>query len=166
MTLGERLRAALKRAGMSAEEMARRLGVSGSAVRMWSSDKRQPDFDTLRRFAAACGASVLWLIEGDEAPPELAEWALQFADLVAAGVDPAAALAAVSGGAAALSGTESALLSAAAEGMRALLDELSPAPWRELTLVQKREVLALVDRLSRENRRARPSRRRRPPRDG
>jgi transcriptional regulator with XRE-family HTH domain len=151
MSLGERLRAALKRAGLSAEGMGRRLGVSGAAVRRWCLDRNEPDVSTLSAFAKAGGCSLLWLIEGDEAPDELSEWALEFADRVAGGVDPARALSEVTGGAAALSRFEAERLSAAAEGMRALLDELAPSPWRELSLLQKREVLRLVERLAREN---------------
>jgi hypothetical protein len=83
---------------------------------MWCLDRREPDLESLRRFAAAAGASVLWLVEGDEAPSELSEWAVAFADLVAAGVDPAAALVQVSGGAASLSASEAALLSRTARG--------------------------------------------------
>jgi transcriptional regulator with XRE-family HTH domain len=161
LTLGERMKAALGRAGMSAEGMGRALDVTGAAVRQWTRGQNEPDVATLLRFSQVAGCSLLWLVEGEAAPAELSEWAVHFADLVASGVDPAAALASVSGGAASLSAPEAARLSAAAEGMRALLDELSPAPWRDLSLAEKRQVLALIDRLSREKRTRRPSRRRR-----
>lgn len=160
MTLGKRLRAALERAGMSAEGMGRHLGIAGSAVRKWCLGSTEPDIGTLARFADRAGASLVWLVEGDVAPSELAEWAVAFADLIVGGADPVVALGAVSAGAAVLSGPEARLLEAAAEGMRAVLDELAPAPWRELTLRQKREVLALVERLAEENRRSRLLRRR------
>lgn len=62
----EDLVAARKRAQMSQEDVAHKMGVSASAVSRIESGERDARLSTLRRFAHAVGVRVLHQVEGDE----------------------------------------------------------------------------------------------------
>ena len=52
MTIGERIKAARKQAGMTQQELADRLGISYVGISNWESGKRKPKQETLERIAA------------------------------------------------------------------------------------------------------------------
>jgi transcriptional regulator with XRE-family HTH domain len=52
MTIGERIKAVRKQAGMTQQELADRLGISYVGISNWESGKRKPKQETLERIAA------------------------------------------------------------------------------------------------------------------
>ena len=67
MTQGERIKAARKAAGLTQEELAKRLGVPFQSISQWERDKRLPKYETLEKIAAAIGCDIMDLIY-DETP--------------------------------------------------------------------------------------------------
>ena len=53
MTIGERIRAARKSAGMTQAELAEKLGIPYQSIGQWENGIRNPKQETLRRIAAA-----------------------------------------------------------------------------------------------------------------
>ncbi len=49
MTIGEKIRAARKQAGLTQVQMAEKLCVSRQAITKWESDTGIPDIDNLKR---------------------------------------------------------------------------------------------------------------------
>ncbi len=65
ITLGWRLRIALERADIKADDMARELGVHRGTITRWTHDiGRQPRPIYLQRWADICGVSYGWLLAG------------------------------------------------------------------------------------------------------
>jgi len=82
-TLGGRLSRARDAAGLSAAQLARRIGVHSATVQGWESDRSQPRANRLSMVAGVLGTSLSWLLHGigtapieDEAKVE--RMALQF----------------------------------------------------------------------------------------
>ncbi len=78
MKLPEKILYCRKRAGLSQEELAGRLGVSRQAVSKWETGEAQPELSKLAPLAAELGVSVDWLLSDAEpeeprAEPERAE---------------------------------------------------------------------------------------------
>ncbi len=69
-SLGKRIQAARKRLGMTQEQLAERLGVSGQAVSKWESDISCPDITALPTLADIFGISVDELLRGQEKQTE------------------------------------------------------------------------------------------------
>lgn len=67
MTTGQLIKAARRKAGMTQEELGKKIGVSGSSMAQWENDLRNPKLDTLQRIAAALGVPVQDLISDWEA---------------------------------------------------------------------------------------------------
>lgn len=67
MTTGQLIKAARRKAGMTQEELGKKIGVSGSSMAQWENDLRNPKLDTLQRIAAALGVPVQELISDWEA---------------------------------------------------------------------------------------------------
>lgn len=67
-TLGERIAKFRKHSGMTQEELAQRLDVSGQAVSKWENDISCPDIMALPLLADIFGVSVDELIRGEEKP--------------------------------------------------------------------------------------------------
>lgn len=67
MTTGQLIKAARKKAGMTQEELGKKIGVSGSSMAQWENDLRNPKLDTLQRIASALGVPVQELISDWEA---------------------------------------------------------------------------------------------------
>ena len=65
MTLGEKLREARKRMGLSQEQLAEKLCISRQAVTKWESDKGIPDIDNLKSLAALFNTSIDYLLDDD-----------------------------------------------------------------------------------------------------
>ena len=68
MKLPEKILYCRKRAGLSQEALAERLGVSRQAVSKWETGEALPETGKLATLAAALGVSVDWLLS--EAEPE------------------------------------------------------------------------------------------------
>jgi transcriptional regulator with XRE-family HTH domain len=62
--LGERLRAASQRFGISDGEMARRLDISARRYGHYVNDQREPPLDLLRQMSEVLGVSLDWLLRG------------------------------------------------------------------------------------------------------
>lgn len=67
MTTGQLIKAARKKAGVTQEELGKKIGVSGSSMAQWENDLRNPKLDTLQRIASALGVPVQELISDWEA---------------------------------------------------------------------------------------------------
>lgn len=64
-TPGQRLRTARLAAGLSAEQLAERVGYSSSGVRAIENGQNGLRPDAAERFASALGATAAWLLTGD-----------------------------------------------------------------------------------------------------
>lgn len=73
MTLGERIREARKRVGMSQELLAERMEVSRQAVAKWESDRSAPSAERLYRLAEVLGTTPQHLLQGDGEAADPAE---------------------------------------------------------------------------------------------
>ena len=65
MTLGEKLKEARKRGGLSQEQLAEKLSVSRQAVSKWDSDKGIPDIGNLKAIATLLNISIDYLLDND-----------------------------------------------------------------------------------------------------
>lgn len=66
MTLGEKIREARKRCGLSQEQLAEKLCVSRSAIAKWETDKGLPDVGNLKLLARLLNVSVDHLLDDGE----------------------------------------------------------------------------------------------------
>lgn len=64
--LGERIKVARKSAGLTAEDFARRLGVTSKTVRGWEKARRVPRANQLVMMAGMLNVTAPWLLEGRE----------------------------------------------------------------------------------------------------
>ncbi len=71
MTLGERIQSCRKRAGLSQEQLAERLGVSRQAVSKWESDAAQPELDKVVALARVFGITTDQLLLGTGPAPQM-----------------------------------------------------------------------------------------------
>lgn len=72
MTLGEKIRVARKRCGLSQGQLAEKLCVSRSAIAKWETDKGMPDVENLKLLARLLSVSVDSLLDDrDESPSAL-----------------------------------------------------------------------------------------------
>lgn len=62
MTIGERIKEARKAAGITQEDLGKKLGVSGSYIAQYETNKRNPKVITLQRIAKALNTHVFDLI--------------------------------------------------------------------------------------------------------
>jgi len=69
-SLGKRIQAARKRLGLTQEQLAEKLGVSGQAVSKWESDISCPDITALPMLSDIFGISVDELLRGQEKQTE------------------------------------------------------------------------------------------------
>lgn len=63
MTIGERIKEARKRAGMTQKELAEKLGIPYQGIGQWENNLRKPKLETLRKIAAALSVDVWEFIE-------------------------------------------------------------------------------------------------------
>lgn len=73
MTLGERIKAFRKNAGMSQEKVAELVGVSRQAVTKWESGKSAPSTDNLFKLAEIFGTTVNLLLDSESGGKTAAE---------------------------------------------------------------------------------------------
>jgi HTH-type transcriptional regulator, cell division transcriptional repressor len=64
-TFGDRLVGAREAAGMSPEDLARRLGVKLKTVRGWEQDLSEPRANKLQMLAGVLNVSIMWLLNGE-----------------------------------------------------------------------------------------------------
>lgn len=64
-TFGDRLEAARTAAGLTQDELARRLGVRDTTVRAWEADKVEPRANRLQMLAGMLNVSLRWLLTGE-----------------------------------------------------------------------------------------------------
>lgn len=64
MTVGERIQAARKKAGMKQSDLAEKLGVAVITIGQYERGKRQPRIEQLKRVASALDVDVNWLMNG------------------------------------------------------------------------------------------------------
>ena len=69
MTIGKRIAALRKEKGLTQEELAQHMGVSGQAVSKWENDQTCPDISALAKLARLLGVTVDELLEGKEETP-------------------------------------------------------------------------------------------------
>ena len=72
MTLGNRIAALRKTAGLSQEALAARLGVSRQAIGKWEADASLPGLDNLHQLAKELGVSIDALLAGEQTTKEAA----------------------------------------------------------------------------------------------
>lgn len=63
-TMGERLRAAREKAGLTQSQVAEALKVSASSVKQWETDRSVPRDEQLQALAEAISADLGWLLTG------------------------------------------------------------------------------------------------------
>ena len=63
-TLGGRLSRARDAVGLSAAQLARRIGVQSSTIQAWESDRSQPRANRLSTLAGVLSVSLSWLLHG------------------------------------------------------------------------------------------------------
>lgn len=59
MTVGQRIRAARKKAGMTQKQLAEKLGIPYQSIGQWENDQRNPKWETLERISKALGVHIL-----------------------------------------------------------------------------------------------------------
>ena len=69
MTIGKRIALLRKEKGLTQEELAQHMGVSGQAVSKWENDQTCPDISALPKLARLLGVTVHELLEGKEETP-------------------------------------------------------------------------------------------------
>lgn len=66
MEFKDRVRALRLDAGVTQNEMAKRLGLTGRAVGAWESGRAKPGIDKLQEIADYFGVSPHWLLDGSD----------------------------------------------------------------------------------------------------
>lgn len=69
-TFGDRVAGARERAGMSQEDLARRLGVKLKTIKAWENDLAEPRANKLSMMAGLLNVSLLWLLSGEGEGPD------------------------------------------------------------------------------------------------
>jgi transcriptional regulator with XRE-family HTH domain len=72
-TFGDRLAGAREAAGLSQEDLARKLGVKEKTIHAWEDDLSEPRANRLQMLAGLLNVSLMWLLTGKGegvAPPE------------------------------------------------------------------------------------------------
>lgn len=64
MTIGERIKAARKKAGMTQKQLAEKLNISYVNISQLENNQRTPGYETIRRIADALGVSIYELFDG------------------------------------------------------------------------------------------------------
>ena len=70
MKLSEKIYTCRKKAGLSQEALAERLGVSRQAVSKWETGESEPEIGKLKLMAETFSVSVDWLLSEEETIPE------------------------------------------------------------------------------------------------
>lgn len=90
-TFGDRLVAAREAAGLSAADLARRLGVQPRTLAQWEADAAEPRANRLQMLAGMLNVSLMWLLtgagDGIDPPAEGSDADRQARQLVALAAD-------------------------------------------------------------------------------
>lgn len=70
MTLGNRIKSARKKIGLTQKEVGQYFGISGQAVSQWERDTVAPEIDKLGKLSRVLKIPAEWLLSGDGPPPE------------------------------------------------------------------------------------------------
>lgn len=70
-TFGDRLTGAREGAGLSVEDLARRLGVKPKSVRAWEDDRSEPRANRISMLAGITNVSLVWLMSGSGPGPSV-----------------------------------------------------------------------------------------------
>lgn len=147
----ERLKRAMKLAGLSSKELAGQMGVSPITVSRWRTGERQPTLKTLAELAEVLGVSLSYLIEGVGSPvPALPAWLRRLATLLDKGVDGKTALdmATRASPKPRQTAAERRLLQAATASLRQDLQEASGGKWGDLSREKQDQILARIAALA------------------
>ena len=66
ITLGEKLKSARKRVGLTQEQLAEKLLVSRQAITKWEAGKGMPDIENLKRISKLLDISIDYLLDSGE----------------------------------------------------------------------------------------------------
>lgn len=70
MTLGNRIKAARKKAKLTQKEVGAHFGISSQAVSQWERDEVVPEFDKLGKLGKVLKIPADWLLSGSGPPPD------------------------------------------------------------------------------------------------
>lgn len=65
MTIGQRIKEARKKAGLTQKELGAKLGIAYQTLAQWENDLRNPKQETIRRIADALNCDFFWLLLGE-----------------------------------------------------------------------------------------------------
>lgn len=68
-TIGGRLSRAREASGLSASELAWRLGVKTATINAWERDRSEPGAHRVQKLAGLLGTSISWILHGIGAAP-------------------------------------------------------------------------------------------------
>ena len=71
MTLGKRIAAARKKAKLTQKQVGDALGLTAQAVSDWERDQTRPEIENLRQLVHILKTTAHWLLEGNNAPPDV-----------------------------------------------------------------------------------------------
>jgi len=69
-TFGDRVAGAREQAGMTQDQLARRLGVKLKTVQGWENDALEPRANKLQMLAGMLNVSIVWLLTGEGDGPD------------------------------------------------------------------------------------------------
>ena len=69
--LGVRIANARNAKGLTARQLAQKMGVQVTSVERWESGEMDPRANRLDQMAGILGVPLMWLIAGSDAPPEM-----------------------------------------------------------------------------------------------
>ena len=69
-TLGDRIKEARVRCGLSQSELARRIGVRSQTINQWEHNKKKPSRDNVVRLVQVTQSSLSWLLYGKPSPEQ------------------------------------------------------------------------------------------------
>lgn len=64
-TFGDRLAAARDAAGLTQEDLAKRLGVRSTSIKAWEDDSSEPRANRLQMLAGMLNVSIRWMLTGE-----------------------------------------------------------------------------------------------------
>jgi transcriptional regulator with XRE-family HTH domain len=82
MSIGERVRWARKRAGLSQERLAQTIGTTRQVVIRWEQDKHVPNEESRRRLAEATGQDAGFFAQDEDEDDADGDWAASLAVLL------------------------------------------------------------------------------------
>ena len=71
--IGEKIRQALKEAGLTQQKLADKLGITNPVVNVWVTGKRKPSIDSLKRIAAATNKPYSFFLDFDSYSPNYSD---------------------------------------------------------------------------------------------